>query len=408
MEPTSFGSSPRWNSMTKLVVALTFITIAAGLVVRFQSYLGPLLMTFILAYLFYSPSKSLTKYLKLPWRLSVTLIYLLVVIVFLGLLTLGGLALFDQLQSLITLIQNALVTLPDFLNHLQQTSFAFGPFKFSLAQYDFAALTNQILSVVQPLLGELGNLVGRLASGAAGVIGTLVFILLISYFILTETGGISGKLIDLQIPGYAQDFNRLGVELGRTWNAFLRGQLILFGLTAILYMVILSMLGLRYSIGLAFLAGFGRFIPYLGPAIAWTTYALVAYFQGTTLFGLPQFTYVVLVVGIALIVDNVFDSFVTPRVMAQALSVHPAAVLVAAVIGANLLGIVGVLLAAPVLATVKLIGTYGLRKLFDQDPWEGFEKEIAPPPPTKFSLRLKAIWAWITSLYRRIQNARKK
>jgi hypothetical protein len=49
--------------------------------------------------------------------------------------------------------------------------------------------------------------------------------------------------------------------------------------------------------------------------------------------------------------------------------VHPAAVLVAAIIAANLIGIIGLLLAAPVLATLKLLAGYTLRKLLDQDPW---------------------------------------
>jgi hypothetical protein len=46
-------------------------------------------------------------------------------------------------------------------------------------------------------------------------------------------------------------------------------------------------------------------------------------------------------------------------------------VLVAALIAANLIGVVGVLLAAPVLASLNLIGRYTLRKMFDLDPWEG-------------------------------------
>jgi hypothetical protein len=63
--------------------------------------------------------------------------------------------------------------------------------------------------------------------------------------------------------------------------------------------------------------------------------------------------------------------------MARALKVHPAAILVAALIAANLLGILGVIIAAPFLATITLLGRYTMRKLFDMEPWSG--PEIEPP-----------------------------
>jgi predicted PurR-regulated permease PerM len=69
-------SSPRWSSTTKLIAGLTFVAVLAFLVVRFQNFLGPLLLTFIVAYLFYPAAIALLRWLKLPWRLAVTLIYL--------------------------------------------------------------------------------------------------------------------------------------------------------------------------------------------------------------------------------------------------------------------------------------------------------------------------------------------
>jgi hypothetical protein len=65
--------------------------------------------------------------------------------------------------------------------------------------------------------------------------------------------------------------------------------------------------------------------------------------------------------------------------MGQALSVHPAAVLVAAIVAANWLGLLGVILAAPMLATVLVVWRYTLRKMLDLDPWPA--NEAVPPPP---------------------------
>ena len=76
-----------------------------------------------------------------------------------------------------------------------------------------------------------------------------------------------------------------------------------------------------------------------------------------------------LVLGCCLALNQVFDSYITPRVMGHTLGVHPAGVLIAAIIATDLIGLVGLVLAAPVLATVTLLGRYIIRKMLDMDPW---------------------------------------
>jgi predicted PurR-regulated permease PerM len=193
----------------------------------------------------------------------------------------------------------------------------------------------------------------------------------------------------LDIPGYSDDIRRLGFELSRIWNAFLRGQMIVFFLTAISYTIVFSILGVGYAIGIALLAGLAKFVPYVGAFIVWTTLALVAYFQPGTIFGLTPLAYAILAVTLAVLIDETFDNVITPRIIAQALRVHPAGVLVAAIIAANLLGLLGVVVAAPMLATVALLWRYTLRKLLDLDPWP--EGEVQPPTPaaSKIFIRIR-------------------
>lgn len=373
--PAQAWTSPHWGATTKLIVGLTLAAVFVFLVFRFLNILGPLLLTFILAYLLYPMADMLHRYLRLPWRLSVTLVYLVVVLLLLGLLTAGGVAIVDQVQSLIKFLEKAITDLPGTIENLLSTPLQIGPFLFQPNALDINVdtLTNQILGVVQPLLSGAGTLVGSFASSAAVVVGWVFLILLISYFILAESGGVPNLITSLELPGYAQDMQRLSNELGRIWNAFLRGQLTIVLLTITLYMVILGALGVKFFFGLALLAGLARFIPYVGPAIAWTTYGLVSFFQGSTLFGIPPLGYVALVVGTAWVMDMIMDNAVAPRIMADALRVHPALVMVSALVAANLLGVIGVVLAAPVLATVQLFLNYILRKMLDQDPWAGMQ-----------------------------------
>ena len=384
--PTSPASaSPPWSSTTKLVVALSFVAVLAALLVSFRNLLGPLLLAVIIAFLLQPLAARVTRKIRLPWGLTVTFIYLLIVIVLVGLLTWGGITLVDQVQSLVNFLQHALKDLPGFIDSLTSKPLVLGPFSFDLSTLDISTIGNDLLGVAQSVLSRAGSLVGALASGAASTVGWGAFLLLVSYFILVESKGNSRNLINLQIPGYSFDLRRMGYELGLIWNAFLRGQFIIIGITILAYTVLLGGLGVHYYFGLAIVAGLARFVPYVGPAIAWATYFLVAYFQNSTIFGLTPFWYAALIVGTAWVTDMMMDNFVSPRLMASALQVHPAAVMVAALIAANWLGVIGIVLAAPVLATIKLFGDYAIHKMFNQDPWEGVSgaapRRAAPPSP---------------------------
>ncbi len=384
-------SSPAWRSNTKLVVALTIVAIAAAFLVRFQFILGPLIIAFILAYLLQPAAAFISRSVRVSWRASVSLLYLFMLMLLLGLLTAGGVGLVQQIQSLITLLQSSLDQLPELISVIAAQAARFG---IDLQALDISSISDQLLSFGQSLLSRTGTIISSLASQAASVVGWSLFVLLVSYFILIESGGLRERLIQVDIPGYTADLSRLGRELSRIWNAFLRGQVIVFFATVIIYTIVLSILGVRYAIGLALMAGLARFVPYVGPAINWTALGLVTFFQPHKLFDMPPLTFMLVVIVIALIIDQIFDNVVSPRIMADALRVHPAGVLVAAIVAANLLGVLGVVIAAPMLATFKLLWQYVSRKMLDQDPWPEVEETGPPPGPTL----LQRLLGWLKSL----------
>lgn len=383
-------SSPRWSSTTKIVVGLTFVAIVAALLIRFRQIIGPLFIAFVLSYLLYPVASFLHRRLKISWRLASLILLLVLLIIILGLLTLGGLAIFNQVQSLITFVQNQIALLPEFVKTITSKPIIIGPFQIDLTTLNATNLADQILRLIQPILTNTASILGGVATGAAATVGWILFTILVAYFMLSDSEGARTQLINVKIPGYSDDFARMSHELSNVWNAFLRNQIIIFFITVIVYIIILGALQLNFYFGLALLAGLARFVPYVGPWVAWITYGLVAYFQGTTIFGLTPFGYVILILGIAVIIDMMMDNFVVPRMMGDSLKIHPAAVMVAAIVFANLFGLLGVLLAAPVMATLKLISTYVLRKLFDLDPWQGLEtRGIRPLPPI---FRYLGVW----------------
>ncbi|MFN8385085.1 MAG: AI-2E family transporter [Anaerolineales bacterium] len=361
--------SPRWSSTTKLLIGLVIVGISAFLLSRFSNLIPPLLMIFILAYLLHPVTGAVSRGLKLSWKASVNIIYLLILLLLIGLLTIGGVGLVGQIQSLFSSVQQIITDLPAYIQTYSGRVFEMGPFKLDMNTVDLNQISSQLISYVQPLLGQTGNLLSAVAGGAAQTIGWLFFILIVSYFVMAESSGLQGDLIKVNLPGYSEDFRKLGNELGRIWNAFLRGQILIFSLAFVVYSILFSLLGVRYAIGLALMAGLAKFLPYIGPFITSATIALVTYFQPFKPFDLPPLVYTVGVLVITSSIDSIIDNLITPRIMARTLKVHPAAVLVTALIFANLLGIIGVVVAAPLLATVTLLGRYITRKMFDLDPW---------------------------------------
>jgi predicted PurR-regulated permease PerM len=375
-------SSPQWSTNTKLVVGLTMVAIIAALLIYIRAIIGPLLLAFILSYVLHPVVVRLIHNTRMSWRMAANLIYVVVFIVVAGLLAWSGIAIVQQFQSLIRVVQNFIeVSLPSLAAELSTNVYNIGPFQLDLTQFDLLALTEQVLGIIQPVLVQSGAILSGFAATAASTLGWLLFILVVSYFILAEAGRVPYTLMRIDIPGYDDDIRRLVGELQRIWSAFLRGQLIIFFFAVILTSILLSVLGLRLALVIAIIAGVGKFIPYLGPLIVLVVAGVVSFFQAGNIFGLLPWQYTLLVLVALVILDQTFDNLATPRILGRTLDLHPAAILIAALIAFNLIGIVGLVLAAPVLATVKLLGRYMLRKMLDLDPWVELGE---PSPPFEF------------------------
>jgi predicted PurR-regulated permease PerM len=401
VKETPPSGSPTWGSTTKTVVGLTIVAFVAALLIQFRGIIGPLILAFMLAFLLYPIAAAMTRHFKLPWRMSVNIIYLVLVIILAGLFTIAGLAIVQQIQSLIGFIQGFIPNLPNIVSEVSKQSYQIGPFAVDFSKLNLLDLANRAVSTVQPLFGQITSLISSFATSAGVTLGWSLFVIVISYFLLAESTSLQGAIVKIEIPGYDSDIRRMGSELRKIWNAFLRGQLIIILLVILVYSVLLFVLGLRFAFGIALLAGLAKFIPYIGPFIAWMTAFLVAYTQGGNYFGMQPLFYGLMVVVICIVVDQILDQLVTPRFMGQTLGLHPAAVLVSAIVATNLIGIIGLVLAAPVLATITLISRYVLRKMLDLDPWPPSDVEIRP---LEFPLRrwLYRLRAWLRQAFRKV------
>jgi len=395
------SASPRWGPFTKFLVALIAVFLAGAVLARFQRMIIPLVFAVILTYLLRPVVAAMVAQTRLSWHAAVGLLYLAVIVLLVGLLTAAGIAIVQQSQGLLGLVtQIASSDLPNQLQHLfsgpvaigpflfdLSKPFLIGPFRFDVSNVNLQPLLTQILAGVQPALSQTGTLLSDLASRTAESLGWMLFILIISFYLLFDTHRLAGSFEGIVPPNYSYDARRMTGALLPIWNAFLRGQITLAIIMGSLIGLTMTILGVRYGVVLGLLGGILQFIPIVGPLIYGTTAVTIVLFQPGAWLGLSPVTHALIVLGDVVVLQEISDNFLVPRILGSSLHLHPVAILVFALIMANLAGLVGLLLSAPTLATLRLFGHYIYCKMFDLNPWPD-----PPPIPHPSPERAWARW----------------
>ncbi len=377
--------SPRWATTTKALVALAGLAITAALLVRFKSIVPLLIVAAIVSYLSLPFVRALHHRARLSWAASTNIIF----VYWLALLVVGstaaGLAVAQQVQALLVTLQNLLEALPAQLAALSAQPITLGPWTLSLTTSDVVPLVERGLSAIEPLLSRASTVVASGAAHAVESVAGLLFILAVSYFLTVDHDRVRSSWRGINLPRYEYDISRLRTALGGIWHAFLRGQLLIVLVMAVLMTVLMSTLGVRYAIGLGALMGVAKFAPIVGPFSAGAAAALVAVFQPSNPFGLTPIAFALIVIACTTILDQLVDYLLVPRILGGSLNLHPVIVLVGALVGATLFGVIGLMLSAPAMATLILLARYAYRKLVDLPPWDPPIDTMRPWTPPKLA-----------------------
>jgi len=317
--------------------------------------------------------------LRLPRWAAVLLTYILLLLLIGGVVAGTGLAISQQLVGLVQDIGRLSALLPELLQSLAERTYVVGPWTIDMALINLDPILQSLITSIRPALTQAGLVLASVAGATASTIGLLVIAMVIGFYLLLEAGSLGGGFIELVPPAYRQDFQALMDQTGLVWQAFLRGQLILGLAVGLLVTVVLSALGLRFSLVLGLIAGLLEFVPMFGPAIAGAAAVVVALLQGAAnWWGLAPVGFAAVVLVAFMIIQQVENNILVPRIIGRTLNLHPLTVLLGILAGGILAGLLGVLLAAPTLATLRLWLGYVYRKT------AGLES--MPPPVTEPAL----------------------
>ncbi len=354
-------SSRRWNNTTKVIVIVVLAILALILVATFRALIPATIVALLLAFVLSYPVNWLQR--QTGWARSTAVAALYAVILTLLLLAPAliipralslSLALRDTLESLIESLQSVstgfLLTLGDL--HLSPDT---------MLQQVGDGLQNVLLATANPLSIFRGV--------SSGVLQT-VYVLVLNFWLLVDLQKLRRALFE-QIPlDYQEDARQLAEELGETWQAFLRGQTVLALVFGLITWIPLAIVGMPNAGGLALLAGVMEFLPNIGQGISGTIAVMMALFQGSTWLPVNNLAFALIVLVIYSIIAQIENVYLVPRLVGGRVKLHPAVAFMGTVAGALVFGVLGVLLATPVIASGRIIFTYIYRKLLDQEPFQ--------------------------------------
>jgi len=228
---------------------------------------------------------------------------------------------------------------------------------FGVGRVDLVAGADSILDSLNHSAGQLVAPLQSIAVASVGAIGGLLLIVIFSLYMVIDRDHLVAFLFRLVPAGYKEDARVVEAAVGRSFGGFLRGQ-VLTGLAfAVVAAAASAVLGLGFAGATTAAAGVLMAIPFFGPFVAWAPPVLVAVFSKPDAV-LP--TVIVMAAG-WLVVMNVLN----PRIMADALRIHPIVVLTSVLVGLKVAGIGGAIFGIPIAAVLSALFFHSMGRAMD-------------------------------------------
>ena len=339
-----------------ILISLAALIVLLGLLYLVRSIAVPFLLALLLAY-FLDPAVDLLEERKLPRPLAVVVVFAAFVTCFATVLVFLIPSLNQEFaglrQSLPNYAEGIYRLLPDQL--LQ----SFG----ITGDRDLQGLLNRLLQGAEKLSFDVVNQVLVFLSHAFS--STLSFIVAVfGYFIipvylfylLNDFDRMKDKVVDYLPLAMREKIISLALEINSVLGAFIRGQLTVCLILAVLYSFGLYFIGIDLALAIGILAGAAFIVPYLGTILGILLAGSMAILQ------FHDWLHPLLVLGWFGIVQSLEGMLITPRVVGDRVGLHPVETILAVLIGGDLFGFFGILLAVPVVASSKVLLRHGLQR----------------------------------------------
>ena len=207
--------------------------------------------------------------------------------------------------------------------------------------------TNNLGKYMLNLSSQLGNLAGNLKDGLA----TALFALIFSIYFLLDMPKLKkywGRVLGIILPEKVKTtLDTLIKDADKVFSGYIRGQAIDAFMVGVVVSVVFSIIGIQYAIVIGLLIGLGNLIPYMGPIVGYSSIVIV---------GIATSDYKSMVIAaIALLIIQAIDgNLIYPKLLSTSVNIHPMIVIISLTVGASIGGLVGMIVAVPTGALVKV------------------------------------------------------
>jgi len=223
----------------------------------------------------------------------------------------------------------------------------------SMIGIDTAKLADEFSSRVSTVLSNawsgIGGVVGKITETVLAII-TVPFVL---FYLLKDRKKLVPFVLGFVPTRLRNRSFGVMLEMNHQISSYIRGQIIVSACIGVLLYIGYLIIGLDYSLVLAVIAACTSIVPYLGPAIAITPALIVAMMTSPIML--------IKMIVIWTIVQLIEGKFISPQIMGKTMRVHPITIIFVIIAAGNLFGMIGIILAVPGYAILKVISTHLFR-----------------------------------------------
>ncbi len=296
--------------------------------------------------------KKFFRWIVMPRTWAAITAVIFMVIVVLGLISLLVYTVTDQirlanLDDILRLVQGSVKSIQDFGNTIYAKLNEFDIQSQEIKDYIETAskfIINSMISFAQNSVATVSNI--------SSFLTTLIFGFIIGIYFM-----IDGRMFVTYIRKICLAFFRDSVvkklqgmvnDLDHVFSAYIRGQLLDALVMMVLISIVLSITGVKFALVIGIMAGIGNLIPYFGPVIAYASTSLVCLISGDFK------TWVISMIAL-LLIQFIDGNMIGPKLLSSSIQIHPLIIIVSLIFGSAVGGFLGMLLAVPLGAYVKLV-----------------------------------------------------
>ncbi len=333
--------------LKKLAWALFYAALILSLLLLCQALLLPLGLAAALCYILLPAVKKLESW-RLPSWLAILLVYLALFSGLAAILGWGVPRLWRDLAAIGQLLPETVAS----CRSLWQDCHTALPQRLGLPQLP-AFVDDCMADFIQSLGDGLYNWLTRslkLLPSLFSNLSTLIFAPVFAFYLLRDRQTFA-KLAQEQLPShFCRRLKPLLAELNAMLTGFVRGYLLVAVCVGLLFYLLLWLFGVDYSFTLGLIMAVAELIPYLGPLLAFLPCLLLVLVQGKLA--------VIKMLAIWLVVQQMENIVISPRIMAGAVRLHPLYIICAVLVGGYWFGVTGMIIAVPLAASLAPVANW--------------------------------------------------